>query len=335
MPDFTVVSGTTVREIITRNRNEIVREVRQTYLDHHAGRTVNPRSYFLVFPDKPDSRIIALPAYLGNHHGVAGIKWISSFPGNITRGIQRASAVLVLNDYETGYPLTLIEASQVSAARTAASAVLAAEVLTDGRAAGRLAVVGAGVIGRTILDFFAAQNWNLATVTVYDKVADYASAMAGYARSQLGYTANVGDSLASALDSADLIVLVTNSGQPYILDPDAFMPDKVVLNISLRDIGPHIIASSSNIVDDVDHCLTANTSPHLAEQEYDNRDFITGTLAQVMNGEITVGLGAPVIFSPFGLGVLDLAVGSLIYDMAVDSGQAITIPDFFADVTRW
>jgi N-[(2S)-2-amino-2-carboxyethyl]-L-glutamate dehydrogenase len=335
MTEFTVISGATVREIITRNRREIVREVRRTYLDHHAGKTVNPRSYFLRFPDKPDSRIIALPAYLGNDHDVAGIKWVSSFPDNITQGIQRASAVLVLNDYETGYPFTLIEASQINAARTAASAVLAAEVLTGGRAPGRVAVVGAGVIGRSVLDFFAALDWELDAVTIYDRVADYASAMAGYARSRLGYTAHVAGDLASALDSADLVVLVTNSGQPYILDLDAFAPDKIVLNISLRDIGPHIIAASSNILDDVEHCLTAGTSPHLAEQDYGNRDFITGTLAQVMLGEITISAGTPAIFSPFGLGVLDLAVGSLVHRMAVDSGQAITIPNFFADTTRW
>jgi len=335
MPEFSVISGATVREIITRDRGEIVQEVRRTYLDHQAGKTVNPRSYFLRFPDKPDSRIIALPAYLGNHHDVAGIKWISSFPGNITRGIQRASAVLVLNDYETGYPVALIEASQISAARTAASAVLAAEVLTGGRVAGVVAVVGAGVIGRGILDFLAAQDWELGVVTIYDKVADYASAMAGYTRSRLGYTARVAGDLAAALRPADLVVLVTNSGQPHILDPEAFAPDKVVLNISLRDIGPHIIAASSNVVDDVDHCLTADTSPHLAEQAYGHRDFITGTLAQVMLGEVTIGAGAPIIFSPFGLGVLDLAVGSLVYRKAVDSGQAITIPDFFAETTRW
>jgi N-[(2S)-2-amino-2-carboxyethyl]-L-glutamate dehydrogenase len=335
MAEFTVISGTTARDIIIQNRPAIVREVQRTYLDHHAGRTINPRSYFLRFPDKPDSRIIALPAYLGSDNDVAGIKWISSFPGNIAQGIQRASAVLVLNDYETGYPFTVMEASQISAARTAASAVLAAEVLSGGRVANGVAVVGAGVIGRSILDFFAAQDWAIRTVTIYDKVTEYARAMAAYSQSRLGYTAHIANDLASALGEADLVVLVTNCGRPYITDPNAFAAAKVVLNISLRDIDPHIIGTSSNVVDDVDHCLTADTSPHLAEQEYGNRDFITGTLAQVMLGEATTGDDTPVIFSPFGLGVLDLAVGSLVYRIATDSGRALSVPDFFAETSRW
>ncbi|GAA4912642.1 ornithine cyclodeaminase/alanine dehydrogenase-like protein (mu-crystallin family) [Streptomonospora salina] len=86
---------------------------------------------------------------------MAGTKWISIFPENIDESIPRASAALLMNDYRTGYPFACMEAAQISAARTAASAVLAAEVLLGSRR-GRLAVVGAGIISRNILEFFAA-----------------------------------------------------------------------------------------------------------------------------------------------------------------------------------
>ena len=153
--EFSVIGGKTASDIISRTRYEIVERVKETYLLHHADESVNPDSYFLRFPDKPNSRIIALPAYLGGQYSVAGLKWISSFPENIDENLPRASAALLLNDYTNGYPFACIEASQISAARTAASAVLAAEHLTGGRHIGRLAVVGAGVISRNILEFFA------------------------------------------------------------------------------------------------------------------------------------------------------------------------------------
>ena len=335
MYEFSVIGGKTAREIIGASRPEIVDVVRDTYLAHHAGDSVNPDSYFLRFPEKPDARIIALPAHLGGGADVSGIKWISSFPANIERGIPRASAALLLNDYETGYPFACLEASQISAARTAASAVLAAEQLTGGRTAGKLTVVGAGIIARNILEFFKARDWAVTSVTVHDKSEEYGTALAAHSTDVLGYPAATESSLPAALTGADVVVLATTAAEPYIVDADAFAPGQVVLNISLRDIGPELIDGAYNILDDVDHCLKANTSPHLAEQKYGGRDFITGTLAQVVNGEVSVGTDKPVIFSPFGLGVLDLAVGLHVFRTAKESGTAVEIEDFFGETTRW
>ncbi|MFF8725327.1 2,3-diaminopropionate biosynthesis protein SbnB [Streptomyces sp. NPDC015171] len=335
MFEFDVVGGRTVQDIVRDSRRDIVRVVRDTYLAHHAGRSVNPDSYFLRFPEKPADRIIALPAYLDGEREVAGIKWIASFPANIERGIPRASATLVLNDAETGYPFALLEASQISAARTAASAVLAADVLAGGRKSGRLAVVGAGIIARNILEFFHAEQWEFEQVVVHDLSPEYGTALATHATERLGYPASYAGTLQEATAGADLVVFATTAGEPYVLDTDAFAPGQIVLNISLRDIGPELIAGSYNVLDDVDHCLKANTSPHLAEQKYGNRDFITGTLAEVINGEAAVGTDKPVVFSPFGLGVLDLAVGLEVHRVAAESGRTTAITDFFGETERW
>lgn len=335
VPEFSVISGEVVRRVVSQHRPEIVREVRRTYLVHERGGTVNPDSYFLRFPAKPDSRIIALPAYLGGEHDVAGIKWIASFPANIEHGIPRASAVLLLNDYATGYPFALLEAAQISAARTAASAVLAARVLTGGRSARRLAVVGAGIIARNILEFFAAEDWEFREVAVYDQVPDYAAALAQHVTTRLGYPAHPAADLATALTGTPLTVLATTAASPYLTDPALVTPGDVVLNISLRDISPQLVVTAHNVLDDVEHCLKAGTSPHLAEQEYGHRDFVSGTLAQVITGAVTVSPDKPIIFSPFGLGVLDLAVGALVYREARDNAELIGIPGFFGETTRW
>jgi 2,3-diaminopropionate biosynthesis protein SbnB len=331
---FHVLGGKDIRAVIEKSRPEIFARVRDTYLAHHRGETINPRSYFLRFPEKPNARIIALPALLRGSPGVAGVKWIGSFPDNVDRNIPRASAVLLLNDFETGYPFACLEAAQISAARTAASAVLGAEALHGSRVAGKVAVVGAGVISRNILEFLRALDWEIDSVVVHDAVADYADKAARYVES-LGYHGSVSNTLADAIDGADIVVLATTAGEPHILDGNAFTPGQTVLNVSLRDIGPDLIAASHNVLDDVDHCLTADTSPHLAEQRLGHRDFIDGTLAELLLGEIELGRDKPRVFSPFGLGVLDIAVGLEIYTTGVATGCARPVPDFFAEVARW
>ncbi|MFF3596782.1 2,3-diaminopropionate biosynthesis protein SbnB [Kitasatospora indigofera] len=335
MFEFDVVGGTTARKIISESRSELVSVVRDAYLAHYRGDSINPNSYFLRFPGKPSARIIALPAYLGGDTDVAGIKWIGSFPENIQNNIPRASAVLLLNDYATGYPFACLEASQISAARTAASAVLGAARLLGRTEVEKIAVVGSGIISRNIVEFFAAESWSVGEFALYDQVPDYARSLATHIREGVGHTASVSDSLSDALKGADVVVLATTAGEPYITDPDSFAPGQVVLNVSLRDVSADIVLSSYNVLDDVDHCLTAQTSPHLAELKSGNRDFVSGVLAQVIKGEVTLEADRPRIFSPFGLGVLDLAVGAYVHRRAVETGQATSVVDFFGETQRW
>jgi N-[(2S)-2-amino-2-carboxyethyl]-L-glutamate dehydrogenase len=104
--------------------------------------------------------------------------------------------------------------------------------------------------------------------------------------------------------------------------------------VSLRDLAPEILLASTNILDDVDHCLKAGTSAHLVEQMVGHRDFVDGTLADVMEGRVAVPDDRPVVFSPFGLGVLDLAVGKYVYDELAHSGQLHEIDNFFSELRR-
>src|SRR6266566_4537823 len=167
--ELSIINGKTVFDIVRAHRSECIRIVQDAYLAHADGQSVNPDSYFLKFPDKPDCRIIALPAYLGDGFHVAGLKWIASYPANIQRGFPRASAVLVLNNYETGYPFAILESSIISAARTAASAALAADWLSGrSRRAHSLGIVGTGFIARYVYEFLVGTGWEIDDVRLYD-----------------------------------------------------------------------------------------------------------------------------------------------------------------------
>ena len=134
--------------------------------------------------------------------------------------------------------------------------------------------------------------------------------------------------------SSDLVVFATVAAEPHVREVSWFAHSPVVLHVSLRDLAPEILLGSTNVVDDIEHCLKANTSPHLVEQLTGNRDFLLGTLDDVMAGRVSVPADRPVIFSPFGLGVLDLAVGKNVYDTVVSSGDLHVIDDFFHELRR-
>src|SRR5881409_4494644 len=167
--ELSIINGKTVFDVVRAHRSECIRIVREAYLAHADGQSVNPDSYFLRFPDKPDCRIIALPAHLGNGFDVAGLKWIASYPANVQRGFPRASAVLVLNNYDVGYPFAILESSIISAARTAASAALAAYWLSgQSRRAHSLGIVGTGFIARHVYEFLVDTGWEIEEVRLFD-----------------------------------------------------------------------------------------------------------------------------------------------------------------------
>jgi ornithine cyclodeaminase len=336
VPPFAIVPGAQVETALHGREREVVRLVEDTYRLHSAGGTVNPPSYFLRFPDRPNSRIIALPASVGGDVQVDGIKWISSFPDNVAAGIPRASAVLILNDHATGYPFACLESSIISATRTAAFAALAAERLSQSRKRpGRVGFFGAGLIARYIHRFLATTGWTFDEIGVYDLSAESAGGFHDYLeRAGAGARTTVHESPGTLVRSSDLIVFATIAGEPHVHDASWFDHNPLVLHVSLRDLDPEILIASANLVDDVEHCLNANTSPHLVEQRTGSRDFLLGTLGDVIAGSLRPPADQTVVFSPFGLGVLDLAVGKFVYDRVAAAGDLQVVDGFFHDLRR-
>lgn len=334
-PEFFNVSGSSAGEIIEEYRSAVFNAIETAYRLHAASDSVNPDSYFLLYPHNPSARIIALPAHLGGTVQKSGIKWISSFPENRAANLARASAVLILNDASNGYPVACMEASVISATRTAASAALAAEHLAPDPFGGTLSIVGTGIIARTTIQWLTYRSWKFDKVCLFDLDREEADRFANWLRNTYGFEVEIKEELHDALREGALALFTTTAPKPYVLDKAVFAHCPTILHLSLRDIGEDIILSSQNVVDDVEHCLKANTSLHLTETMTGNRDFIDGTLVDVLDGRVKPAGDKPRIFSPFGLGVLDIAVGNLVLEKARENGRAILIPEFFSHAERW
>ena len=334
-PTFHVVPGSAVKRVIDDNKKQVFDAVEAAYRLHGSGNTLNPDSYFLRYPDRPSARIIALPAHLGGAVQKSGIKWISSFPGNRASNLARALAVLILNDPRTGYPLACIEKSLISATRTAASAALAAEHISPKPFGGILGVIGTGVIARTTVQWLFFRNWKFRKISLYDVDRHEAERFSKWLRDQHNLEADIQDRLDGAISDSSLILFTTTALDPYLADEKLLAHCPTVLHLSLRDICVNVILASQNIVDDVDHCLKAETSLHLTEIAMGNRDFVSGSLVDVLEKKFKLDHDRPRIFSPFGLGVLDLAVGNFVLEAAKKSDGAIAVPDFFSNSARW
>ena len=334
-PTFCVVPGSAVKHVIEGNRKTIFNAVEAAYRLHAAGGTVNPDSNFLRYPDKPSARIIALPAHLGGSIQKSGIKWISSFPENRASNLARASAVLILNDATTGYALGCIEASLISATRTAASAALAVEHISPNPFEGTLGIIGTGVVARTTVEWLLFRNWKFREIGLYDVDPTEAEHFSTWLRDQHNLKAQIRSHLEDALSDASLILFTTTALDPYLADEKLLTHAPTIIHLSLRDICVNVILASQNIVDDVDHCLTARTSLHLTEMAVGNRDFVSGNLVDVLENRFKLDPDRPRIFTPFGLGVLDVAVGSFVLEAAQSAGTAIAVPDFFSNSARW
>ncbi len=331
--DLLILKGHEVLSLLTGREREIVDTVAGAYVAHGHGDSSLPHSTFLRFPDDQKNRIIALPAYLGHDFQSAGIKWIASFPDNKDLNFDRASAVIILNSPRTGRPQAIIEGSVISAKRTAASAALAAKHLHRDHVSS-VGVIGCGLINFETVRFLLALFPEIERITLLDKQEAHAQQFLAKCRElSKELQVEVAREVNTVLASSSLVSIATTAVTPHISDLSACAPGAVILHISLRDLSAETILVSDNVVDDVDHVCRAQTSVHLAEQMVGNRAFIRCSLADIL-----IGSAAPkrnqneiTVFSPFGLGVLDLGVSKLVYDLAIRGRKGTTIGSFLPE----
>ena len=132
-------NGAQVREAVSPER--ALEAVREAFIAYARGEWTMPPKVYV--PAYPEGDFRAMPALGGGH---ALLKWVTSFPGNPAQGLPTVTGLVLLSDATNGMPKAVLDAGAVTALRTGAAAVLAAETL--GRAnAETAAVIGAGVNG--------------------------------------------------------------------------------------------------------------------------------------------------------------------------------------------
>ncbi|MBD0844177.1 2,3-diaminopropionate biosynthesis protein SbnB [Streptomyces sp. TRM68416] len=329
---LTIVPAAAVAEALRSLGTASKEIVEDIYVKAALGQLVNPDSLFLRPDDTRRERIIALPAYVAGESEAMGVKWISSFPENLGLGLPRASALIALNDPRTGFPTAVLEGAQISGHRTALSAAVGAEALRAGdRAPARIAVIGTGYISRTTLEVFAGLGWSCDHLVVFDvdqeRARDFAARSGQFAAGLAGDAVAAG-SLREAVEDADVVLFATTAVVPHLSESRWFKHNAVVLHMSLRDLTPEAMAGAVHVVDDVAHALREKTSLALAvEQGTVERDGIL-PVGDFLRGAAKPDRERRAVYSPFGLGSLDIALAQLVLDRSRDAEGVVSVPGF-------
>jgi ornithine cyclodeaminase/alanine dehydrogenase-like protein (mu-crystallin family) len=311
-----VFSARDVEAAVTPER--AVDAVRDAFVAYARGEwTMPPKVYVPAYP-AGDFR--AMPALGGGH---ALLKWVTSFPGNPARGLPTVSGLVLLSDASDGSLRAVLDAGAVTALRTGAAAVLAAEAL--GRPdAGTAAVIGAGVNGRAAAKTFVARGREVLLWDVDLERADAAAAELG-----AGVAASRDEALA-----ADLLVTVT-PGHEVLLPEGSLQPGQHVSLMGADGPGKAEIAVGELarvrvFCDDWEQASHNGELVHAVEAGVLERDDVIA-LGDVLAGTAT-GRGSDdemTAFDSTGLAIQDLAIALA----AVERTEELDLPAIELDET--
>lgn len=323
-----ILNHNQVLQILEGRDTLVLDAVADAYKAHYRGETVVPWSVFLRVPDTDRGRGIGLPAYIGGKNPIFGMKWITSFPENLHKGFARASGMIFMNDPATGIPTATIAGGHISMCRTAASAAVAARALVRG-VPSTISLIGCGPIGAKMIYYLRhVFGEQISLLKVYDLDKEKAAELGAEFP---GLKFEVASSLEDACD-ADIVSFATTAVTPYVPANLEFKPGSMVLNISLRDLPAEVVLRGKNVVDDADHVCRENTSMHLAEQASGSRNFIIGSIGELLSDpdpKSRLDADTPCIFNPFGLGILDIALADMILREATVAGVGIEDGPFY------
>ncbi|HEY9255435.1 MAG TPA: 2,3-diaminopropionate biosynthesis protein SbnB [Stenotrophomonas sp.] len=302
-------------------------------LSHARGDYVQPLKPYLRWPgaDHIADRIIAMPGYLGGDSPVAGLKWIGSRQHNPSRhGLERASALIVLNDVETNYPRAIMEGGLISGMRTAAITALGVRHLAR-KAFTRLAVIGCGPIARMQLQTLLEQCSSIAQVRLFDLDAGAAAALRDTLAARFTVAWEISASAEAAVRDSEVVVTCTVTDTPY-LPFEWLSPGTFVANVSIMDVHKEVYVRADKVV--VDDWAQSNRERKILNQLVLEGRFSREQLHAEL-GEIVAGARPGregddeiILLNPMGMAVDDLACARHFLERAIVAGVGRRLPLF-------
>ncbi len=289
------------------------------------GEAVLPLRSVVWMPDRT-GMIGLMPGFLGAPASL-GLKVVSIFPGNHGTGFDSHQGVVMLFDIQHGTPIAMIDASSITAIRTAAVSGVATRALARDDA-GDLAILGSGVQAATHLAAMRAVR-PVRRVRVWSRNRANAQRFADASP----VAVEVMPTARAAVEGADLICTTTAAREPILegawLRPGAHVNAVGACFATARELDTAAVARARLYVDRRESTLAESGDFLFARADGAiGDDHIVGELGTVLLGQLAArGSGDEItLFKSLGIAIEDLAAAHYIYTQALATGGGVSVP---------
>jgi ornithine cyclodeaminase/alanine dehydrogenase-like protein (mu-crystallin family) len=304
---------------------EIIRAVEDMFREKGEGRTQMPPKT-AVYPGEPGSGafINAMPALIPKT-GAAGIKWVGMIPDNFKRNLPSISALLILNDAETALPVCVMDATWITAKRTAAASVVAAKYLARPDSQ-ELGIIGCGVQGFGHLEALR-EFYPIRRVKAFDIRPEAAANFARRARESFALDVEVTASAAEAATECDFVVTagtILKEPRP-VLGVKEFAPGAFVSAVDYDSAwtSETLRAADVFVMDDLGQMKSFRDQGYfrsLPDRVGELSDLVAGKIpGRVKPEQRTMAMN-------MGIALDDLAVAPMVFEKARRAGLGVHLP---------
>ena len=292
---------------------DVIKVVEEAFRMCGEGKGKMPAKVYLSV-EKGDFR--AMPAALP---GCAGVKWVNVHPRNPSRGLPSVMAVLIYSDPETGYPLAVMDATEITAYRTGAAAAIASKYLAR-RSPRTMGVVGAG---------YQAYTQILAHAELFSPISINASDISKTAVDRLAQSLphfSIRNCSIQEAAASDIVCTLTPSRRPVVkrewIRPGAHINAVGADAPGKQELEPSILKEAIVVIDDLEQASHSGEINVPIQKGMYSIVEIYGTLPEIVAGKKKgrTDSKAITVFDSTGIAVEDIAVAKLLFEKARQAG---------------
>lgn len=314
MRNIHLVNASNISKILELNPTLVKNEIKRAFESHSKKLIRQPSKQYLRRNSTVPitDRVISMPAYINNsdlNTEIVGIKWIGSHPQNYKRGLQRANALIIVNDPETNAPIAILDGSQISTDRTFAVSMVGLDYLCPDLKS--VACIGMGKLGRLHAVILPKLYPSLKKVYCFSATANYDDILSEQIIKCSSYN--------EAISNSEVVITTTSATKPYISYQDV-ADKRLIINQSVMDFNIDVYAGAKQVViDDWEECFNAKSAFTCAvNQGLIRRENVMEIGDIIFKGKtITTGLH---FFSPLGMAVEDILIANTVYQHALKTG---------------